>query len=414
MNANTLSHEFPNGLVLLAEPMDWLQSAAFTFLTPAGCVHDPSDRGGLAEFACEMTLRGAGSRDNRRLVLDLDNLGVERSESVSDAHACFGGVTLAENLFPALAVYADILRRPHLPVEHLEMVRQIMLQEIQAVEDEPAQKLSLELRRRYYPSPWGRPSQGDRESVESTSIDDIRAFFEARYHAGGTILGVAGRFDWERLKENVGILLGDWGPGHNAPIEPTETAPTASHVNHASQQTQIGIAYPSVPYRDDRYFEAWGAVGVLSGGMSARLFTEVRERRGLCYSIHAACHSLRDMGAVFCQAATSADRAQETLEVTLGELVRLAQGVEQHEIDRLKARIKSALIMQQESSAARSSTVARDWYHLGRVRTLDEVSERVDKLDCRSINAYLEACPPRDFIVVTVGPQPLEMPHGVS
>jgi len=148
VNATILSHRFANGLVLVAEPMGSLQSAAFTFLIPAGCAYDPADRGGLASFVCEMATRGAGSRDSRQLVLDLDNLGVQRHESVSDAHACIGGVTLGENLPAALAIYADLLQRPHLPEEHLEMVRQIMLQEIQAVEDEPAQMLANALRRR--------------------------------------------------------------------------------------------------------------------------------------------------------------------------------------------------------------------------------------------------------------------------
>jgi len=409
-----LSHTFANGLVLVAEPMRSLESAAFSFLVPSGCVHDPTDRGGLASFLSEMIMRGAGNRDNRRLVLDLDNLGVERHESVADAHAYFSGVTLSENLPAALTVYADVLRRPHLPEEHLEMVRQIMLQEIQAIEDEPAQKLAIELRRRYYRSPWGRPSQGERRAVESITLDDVRAMFAERFRAAGTILGVAGRFEWEPLKEAVGRLLGDWPGGPDARPDQATAQPTVGHVAHESQQTQIGIAYPSVPYRDDRYFEAWGAVGVLSGGMSARLFTEVRERRGLCYSIHAACHSLRDCGGVFCHAATSADRAQETLDVTLGELVRLARGIEEHELTRLKARIKSALIMQQESSAARSASLARDWYHLGRSRSLEEVSRRIDRLSCASINAYLTECPPRDFTAVTLGPEKLEMPNGVS
>lgn len=400
--------------MLVAEPMRSLRSAAFTFLVPAGCVYDPPERGGLAGFVSEMVMRGAGQRDNRRLVLDLDNLGVERHESVSDAHAMFGGVTLGENMPAALEIYADVLRRPRLPEEHLEMVRQIMLQDLQGIEDEPAQKLAIELRRRFYRAPWGQPSQGDRPGVESTTLDDVRDFFGRQFCAAGTILGVAGRFEWEQLKETVGRLFGQWPEAEAAaPPQGTEK-PAATHVPHDSQQTQIGIAYPSVPYRDDRYFEAWGAVGVLSGGMSSRLFTEVRERRGLCYSIHASCHSLRDCGSVLCYAGTTAERAQETLDVTLGELVRLARGIERHELDRLKARIKSALVMQQESSSARSSSLARDWYHLGRARTLEEVERRIDRLSRETINAYLEQCPPRDFTVVTLGPEPLEMSDGVS
>jgi predicted Zn-dependent peptidase len=175
-------------------------------------------------------------------------------------------------------------------------------------------------------------------------------------------------------------------------------------------QTQIGISYPSVPYRHPDFFQAWGAMGILSGGMSARLFTEVRERRGLCYTVYATYDTLRHLGGVFCYAGTTADRAQETLDVTLGELVRLADGVLPDELNRLKARMKSALIMQQESSSARSSSVARDWYHLGFARSLDEVGRQIDELTCESINHYLSEHPPSDFRVVTLGPEELAIP----
>jgi predicted Zn-dependent peptidase len=102
------------------------------------------------------------------------------------------------------------------------------------------------------------------------------------------------------------------------------------------------------------------------------------------------------------------------LDVTLGELRRLADGIEAGELNRLKARIKSSLIMQQESSSSRSASIARDWYHLSRVRSLDEIGRLVDELSCEAINAYLVKNPPRDFRIVTLGPKPLEVPVGVS
>jgi predicted Zn-dependent peptidase len=404
-----LSHVFPNGLALVAEPMDWLRSAAFTFLIPSGCAFDPPDRGGLSGFTCEMALRGAGSRDNRQFILELDNLGVERGESVSSAHTSFSGATVAENLHAALALYADMLRRPLLPPDQLESARASMLLELRAVEDEPAQKVMIELRRRHYPHPWGRPAQGELAAIEAVDIADIRAQHRRFYRPNGAILGVAGRIDWQRLKDLVGELLGDWPAVPDEPLVETPATARYEHLNHDSQQTQIGIAYPSVPYRHPDYFLAWGAVGVLSGGMSARLFTEVRERRGLCYSVYATHHTLRHRGAVFCYAGTGAERAQETLDVTLGELRRLARGVDEAELERLKARIKSALVMQNESSVARSSSLARDWYHLGRARTLDEVGGLIDGLTSRAINEYLHANPPAGFSVVTLGPMQLEM-----
>jgi len=408
-----LSHAFPNGLMLLGEPMRSVQSAAFTLLVPAGCAHDPPDRGGLSSFTCDMAMRGAGERGSRQFILDLDNLGVEHHESVSNSHTSFGGATVAENLFATLTLYADMLRCPHLPEDQLESSRQVALQELCAVEDEPAQKTMLELRRRHYPDPWGQPAQGNREGLETTTIDDIRSHFARRYRPDGAILGVAGSFDWEPLKELAGKLLGDWEPCPAEPISERVPGARYTHFAYDSNQTQIGIAYPSVPYRDGDYYQARGALGVLSGGASARLFTEVRERRGLCYAVYATYHTLRDRGAVFCYAGTSADRAQQTLGVTLGELTRIARGVEDHELKRLKACIKSALIMQQESSSARSSSIARDWYHLGRVQTLDEVGAKIDALTHHSINAYLAGHPPADFTIVTVGPQELEVPDGV-
>jgi len=409
-----VSHTYPNGMTLVAEPMNWLRSAAFTFLVPAGSVYDPEDRSGLGSFTCEMALRGAGSRDSRQFILDLDNLGVERSESVSSSHAGFSGATVSENLAPALAIYADLLRRPHLPDDQLEAGRSAMLQELRAVEDEPSQKVMIELRRRHYPHPWGRPAQGQRLAIEATTIEDIRQYFQRRYQPGGTILGVAGRVDWPRLVDEVGDLFADWPSGQSESIEESPAPGQYHHVHYDSHQTQIGIAYPSVPYRDPDYFLAWGAVGVLSSGMSARLFTEVRERRGLCYSVYATLHTLLDRGAVFCYAGTGADRAQQTLDVTLGELVRLGQGIEPHEIARLKSRMKSALVMQQESSASRSASLCRDWHHLGRARTLDEIGRLIDALDSRAINAYLADHPPGPFTVVTLGSRPLETPHGIS
>jgi predicted Zn-dependent peptidase len=115
-----------------------------------------------------------------------------------------------------------------------------------------------------------------------------------------------------------------------------------------------------------------------------------------------------------CYAGTTAERAQETLNVTVSELQRLGEGIQQSELDRLKARIKSALIMQQESTSARSGALARDWYHLGRARSLDEVGQLVDGLSAETINRFLKANPPRDLLVVTLGPQPLEVPAGIG
>lgn len=414
MPQSILSHTFENGLVLLAEPMQSVESAAFTFRVPAGTAYEPHDRSGLAGLTCELVLRGAGDRDNRQFINDLENLGVERGESVADVHLNFRGATLSKNLMAALSIYADLLRRPHLPADLLEASRLTALQELAAVEDEPSQKVMLELRRRHLPDPWGRPSQGQREALEAIKIDEIKQYFSQQFRPNGTILGVAGRIDWPELKEQVGQLFADWPEQPIPSITETPTGAKRHHMQHESNQTQIGIAYPSVAYRDPDYYQASAAIGVLSGGMSSRLFTEVREKRGLCYTVYATHGTLLDRGSVYCYAGTTAERAQETLDVTLAEVIRLSDGIEPGELSRLKARIKSGLIMQQESSSARSGALARDWFYLGRVRTLDEIEAIVDALTPESINAYLAKNRPSDFTIVTLGPKPLETPHAVS
>lgn len=406
------TRKFANGLVLLAEPTDTVESAAFTLLAPCGYSVDPADRLGLTSLLCDMVFRGAGPRDSRALVNDLENLGVERGESVSSAHTGFSAATLAASLEDALAIFADVVRQPHLTdLEQLEAARLVCLQEISGIEDEPSQKLMDELRRRAYPEPWGRTGQGDEPGVTAATAADVRRHWAKHYRPNGAILGVAGKVDWEPLANCVEALLGDWKPV-DVP-EPGEQQPKngAPHTEFDGNQCHIGIAFPTVPYRDPQYLQAWAAVGVLSDGMSSRLFTEVREKRGLCYTVNASLQTQLTRARVLCYAGTTAERAQETLDVTHAELVRLGRGIEQAELDRLKARIKSGLIMQQESTSSRSGAIARDWYHLGRVRSLEELGSEIDALTAETINDYLAEHPPSDFVFATLGPQPLTIPQ---
>ena len=404
------THLLNNGLVLVGEPTAGVQSTALTLLVPSGYSTDPAERMGLSSLLCDMVLRGAGSRDSRALITDLENLGVERGESVGSSQTSFSAATLASNFHDALAIYADIIRRPRLPEDQIEAGRQVCLQEISGVQDEPSQRLMEELRRRAYPDPWGRPSHGTVAGVTASGSSDVQRHFAAHYRPNGCILGVAGLFDWDRLVAQVEELFADWAPVETPAVVETEPDLGSPHVDYDSNQCHIGIAFPCVPYRHPEYMRAWSAVGVLSSGMSSRLFTEVREKRGLCYTVTASLQTQLERARVLCYAGTSAERAQETLDVTFAELVRLREGVEPSELDRLKARIKSGLIMQQESTSARSGAVARDWYHLGRVRPLEEVSAEVDALTSGDINEFLTEHPPADFTFATLGPTALKLP----
>ena len=301
-----------------------------------------------------------------------------------------------------------------LPADQIDAGKLVCHQELRGVEDEPSQKLMMRLRGRAYPSPWGRNSHGSEEGIDSSTIDEVRDHWTTGYRPNGAILGVAGRFVWSELVDQVEALFSEWKSLDVPPIVESSVDTLDAHTFYESNQCHIGLAFPSVPYRDPDYLRVWAAVGVLSGGMSSRLFTEVREKRGLCYTVSASLQTQRDRARVLCYAGTSSERAQETLDVTFSEVVRLGKGVEETELKRLKARIKSGLIMQQESTSARSGAIARDWYHLGRVRSLEEVGGLVDELTAQDINEYLTKHPPADFVFATLGPQPLEFPSEIS
>jgi predicted Zn-dependent peptidase len=404
---DVFQHTFSNGLTLLAERLEHVRSAALNFLVPAGFVYDPPDRLGLTSVLSELITRGAGDRDSRELTLALDNLGLDRDESAGAMHLRFWGATLARNLPAALEIYADILRRPHLPEEELEPVKALALQDLTGLEDEPRQKVLIELRRRHYPPPLGRDRRGTPQGIESLTIQDMRAQHRRLFQPRGSILSVAGNIDWPALKDQVARLFGDWPAGKEPMIELGRPPEPSAHLEKETTQTQIAVAYPSVPFSDPEYYNAQAAVYVLSGGMSARLFTEVREKRGLCYAVWASYQTFKDRGSVLCYAGTTNERAQETFDVLLGELKRLGDGIELEEVERVQAGLKSSLIMQEESTSARAGALASDWYYLGRVRSFDEIQAVINRLTPDSIVGHVRRYPPRNFTIVTLGPKPL-------
>jgi predicted Zn-dependent peptidase len=407
-------HTYANGLTLLAEHMDHVRSAALNFLVPAGCVYDPPGSLGIASVLADLITRGAGAHDSRELTLALDNLGLDRDESVGSMHTRFWAGTLARNLPAALELYADILLRPHLPEDEIEAVQMLALQDLQTLEDEPKQKVLIELKARHYPAPLGQDRRGVATDIEALTAAKIRSHYQRLFRPRGTIVSVAGCIDWEPLRDQVGRLFGDW-QGDAAALPDIKTSGRAGsngYLQKDTTQTQIALAYPSVPVGHADYYAALGAVNVLSGGMSSRLFTEVREKRGLCYAVWATYQTFRDRASILAYAGTTNERAQETLDVMLAELKRLELGIDLEEVERVQAGLKSSLIMQEESTSSRAGTLASDWYYLGRVRGFDEIKAAVEGLSPASIQAHLRRYPARDFTIVTLGPKQLTIKDG--
>ncbi|MDP9172585.1 MAG: insulinase family protein [Planctomycetota bacterium] len=405
-----LQHTFSNGLTLLCEKMPAMQSAAMTLMLPAGSATDPVDRTGSATVISDMVLRGAGDRDNRRLTDYLDSLGLQRSCSVSVHHTRFSCAAVASKVVESLGVYSDIVRRPMMPESGFAAARDLALQSLEGIEDDPRQKLLIKLREWFLPSPLGRNPMGQVDHLEKLTLDLCKADWKMRYQPKEGILAIAGNIDFEQVKGEVGKHFGDFTGIGAAPIKVMPPPGLFHHEKQESEQTHIGIAYPSIEETDPDYYLVRLACEVLGGGMSGRLFTEMREKRALCYSVWAGYTSLKGKGGILGYAGSSNDRAQATLDCMIEEIRRLHKGVTLAELNRAKIGLKASTIMAGESTSARAGAIAHDFFIRGRIRTLDEIKQAIDGVSLEQVNAYLAAHEPGPFTIVTVGPKKLKMP----
>lgn len=411
MSERYFQHTFPNGLTLLGEQMPGMQSAAMTLLFEAGSSTDPVGRLGSATILSDLILRGAGNRDSRQLTDYLDSLGLQRSSSVGVHHTRLGTAAVGPKVIESLATYADIVMRPRLPDTGFKAARDLALQALAGLEDEPRQKLLIKLREWHFPSPYGRSSMGEKADLENLTLELCKSDFAHRYQAKNAIISLAGNIDFDEIRRVVETHFGGWA---SHPLPPIQLAPPPGNYFHQSQQseqTHIGIAYPSIPETHEDYYTVRMAVEVLSGGMSGRLFTEVREKRGLCYSVWAGYSSLKNQGSILGYAGTSNDRAQATLDCFMAELHRLSDGITEPELARAKTGLKASTIMQGESTSARAGAIAHDFFMRGRLRTLDEIKDSIDSVTVDRVNAYLKKHRPGPFTIVTVGPKELIRPN---
>lgn len=387
------------------------QAVAWNLLVPAGSGTEPEGKDGLTSVLEEAMYRGAGDRDSKQLSDALDDLGIERGGGTDVEYTSFGGATLGLYLGEALNIYADIVRRPRLPADEWEAERDLALQGLDSLEDSPSRKMFVHLRRNWFTSRHRRSAIGTREGLSSLTLEDLRADHRARFRPGGAILGIAGGFDWSATLTQVEELFGDW-EGSAPTMEEAHVVsdPLFQYLEKDSAQQQIGVAYTGVPSTDTDFYAFRVAGEILSGGMGARLFSEVREKRALVYSVSASAGSHRGLGFTLGYAGSKPERAQETLDVLVGELQKMREGVREDELERAKIRMVSGLIMQEESSRSRAGGIARDMWVLGRVRPLEEVIEKVNAVTCASILAMYDRFPPQNFSVVTLGPRPLERP----
>ncbi len=418
MAENVDKHILKNGMVVLGEPMVGVESVAFGFMLPAGAARIPEGCCGASNVITDWIFRGAGDKNSRELGDALDGLGLHRASSVSSSNITLGAALEAGNLTEALELYADIILRASLKEDQFELAKQLAIDSVRALDDEPRQKVMLKLREQFYPPPLGRSTAGNIEELKVITAEQTGQIVKDNFNLSQTIFAVAGKYDFDSIcrqiedlfATNISTALGTPYEGRLS-AEGSETKDDGRerskyvHIDNEGAQVHIGLMTETVKPTDEDYYNARVAVSVLSGGMSARLFTEVREKRGLCYAIGARYHSLKEAAGIMCYAGTIPEKAQETLDVIIGEFERLGEGISEAEISRAKVGLKSALILQSESSSSRAGAIGSDYYMLGRVRSLDEIKNKIEQTTTNLVLDFLRNNKFKGFTVVTIGPK---------
>jgi len=403
-------HTLNNGMVILGEPMDAVESVAFGFMLPAGAARLPDGCCGAGNVIADWIFRGAGDKDSRQLSDAIDGLGLVRGRSVGSSHIAIGAALESGNLAEALDLYTDIILKPSLNEDQFELARQLAIEDVLSLDDDPRHKVMLKLREQFYPSPLGLSSVGDIEELKTLTAQISGRIIKDKFNLSQTIFSVAGKYDFDAVCQQLERLFESEPKegGESITLGPRHGKYT--HIPNDGAQVHIALMTGTVKPTDEDYYNARVAISVLSGGMSARLFTEVREKRGLCYAIGARYHGLKQAAGVMCYAGTTPDKAQETLDCIVSEFNRLGEGISAEEIDRAKVGLKSSLILQSESSSSRAGAIGGDHYILGRVRSLDEIKDKIEATSVDSVLAFLRNNPFSDFTVVTIGPKQVNVP----
>jgi predicted Zn-dependent peptidase len=393
-----------NGLTLAVEEQPWNPGVAMQFLQPVGATSDPEGLQGAANLIDSWLWKGSANRDARAFAEALDDLGARRGSAAGLEYASYAASFLAQHLERVLDLHADLLMRPAFPDEALEPVRQVALQELAALEDQPQRKIFAELRRAVFKSPHGRNPAGTMEGLQAATPDALREDFAQRFGVEGAVLALVGGVSFEQAKTAVmNTLQLMCGVTPEVPTLELST-PHSIEVAQDTAQVQLGLIYPDISFGHPEFYTARLAAQVLSGGMGSRLFTEVREKRGLVYSVYAGAQSVKGFSYLSAYGGTTPERSAQTLKVMRDQIEEvLPQGVEDDELERAKIGLRTALVMQEESARSRASSITRDLFMIGRVRTLGEIESQIAAIDTARMNRYLAGGPYRNPWIGVLG-----------
>ncbi len=387
VNLTTLS----NGFRIVTESMPGLQSAAIGVWVLSGARDELPQQNGIAHFLEHMAFKGTGRRNALQIAEAIEDVGGYINAYTSREVTAYYARVLKNDVPLALDVVADILRNSIFDASEIETERGVILQEIGQALDTPDDIIFDWLQEKAYPDhPLGRAILGQQEGVARFSRDDLTGFVDQHYRPGQMVLSAAGAVDHDALVKAAEQLFGDM-PAGDAPIAPrAQFRGGESRTIKTLEQAHMALAFESPDYGDPAIHAAQIYATALGGSMSSRLFQEIREKRGLCYTIYAQAGAYADTGMMTIYAGTSGDSMAGLAEITIDEMKRAASDMRPDEIERARAQMKAGLLMGLESPSNRAERLARMIQIWGRVPGLEEVVEKIDAVTLADVRNLAE------------------------
>ncbi|HLH61330.1 MAG TPA: pitrilysin family protein [Ktedonobacteraceae bacterium] len=397
-------HRLANGVQLLGYAMPSLRSVTFGCQFDAAVIHEPEGKQGLAHLFEYLLFQGTKKRDARMLSSAFETLGARRGIDTGFETACVWTQVVHTELETALRLVSELLLEPAFPVDKLAHIQKIVLQEIHRCNDEARRRvIDLTCAKFYRGTSLSRSLLGTAESIASLKQEDFLDFWQSRYQPNNMLFAIAGKFQWEKVLEQMEALFGGWqGEAMSLPMQQLKFASTLSIEHREGQQEHFCLMFPFPNYADPDYYAALLINDILGGSMHSRLFVEVREKRSLVYSISSTMVSNRSTGAVRIYAATTPEQGRKCLAVILDELYRLRQnGITHYELNQAKIHLKSQHILRGESSRVCMSTMAYAWWFNRTLPGWQAMKAAIDAVTEEQILRVLQRFSPVNPLTIT-------------
>jgi predicted Zn-dependent peptidase len=377
-----------SGLTVVTDDMPHLQTASLGVWVGVGSRDEAPDEHGISHLLEHMAFKGTRRRSAREIAETIEAVGGDLNAATSVESTGYFARVLKEDVSLALDVLGDILTDPSFDAEELRREQNVIVQEIGAVEDAPDDLVFERLQETAFPrQPVGRSILGTPQTVRSFTPARLRAYLARNYRAPDMVVAAAGAVEHDAIVEEAERRFATFVGPASPPPEPAYFRGGTRIEPRNLEQVHIAFALEGLAVKDEALYALQAFSNVVGGGMSSRLFQEVREKRGLCYSIHTFHIPYADTGLFGLYAGTDARDAPELMRVTIEQIAGATESITEEEVARAKTQMKASLLMALESSEARTGQLARQLLAYGRAIPLKEIVERIDAVTVESVRA---------------------------